>query len=111
MGPLDVVLSWQALFLAVLTSVAMLAVKRVLDLAWKARKQSRVMTRLGMPALNGALGFLGGVVVPFRPETVTAYVAEYGGGWLAYGLWGIIVGGICGDFLYTKFKKLLTHGS
>jgi hypothetical protein len=106
----DIVFSWQALVLAVLASVAMLAVKRVLDYAWKRRKENRFMTRIGMPAIHGLVGFLAGVLVPFRPESVVAYVAEHGGGWLSFGLWGLLVGGICGDVLYTKVKGFLKHG-
>jgi hypothetical protein len=110
MGALELFVSWQAIMLAVVTVLVTEGIKRVLDLVWEERKKSRIFTRIALPAMHGALGFLAGMLLPFRPESVVEYVTAYDSpAWLAYGLWGLIVGGVAGDYLYTKLKKFLKH--
>jgi hypothetical protein len=109
---LELFISWQAVVLAVLTSVLFEAFKRVLDMTWKKRKQNRWMTRLGMPALHGALGFGVGVASPLRPEALMEYVSVHVTmPWLGYGVWGVLVGGVAGHYLYRHFKAFLSHNT
>ena len=116
MGPLDLLYCWQALLCAVAcTGTAQLA-KTVLDLLWPggrdARRANRWISRVFLPLMPIVAGVAYAVVVPARPEVLTAYVEamEAGGGWLVYAAWG----GACGQFAdygYAKVTKALQRNS
>lgn len=110
-NPLELMYGWQALLCAVAcTGVAQL-VKTILDLTMGAekRKANRWVTRLVLPLIPIVAGMLYGLLVPFRPEALIAFVAEHADdawGYLGYSVWG----GACGQFsayLYTHVKKLI----
>ena len=113
MDALDIFLSWQALALAAMSSLVMQGFKRGLDILWPGRKGGtsvghRLFNGLGMPAIQGLFGFAAGALIPLRPESLVTYVeAHVAIEWVGYGFWGVLVGGIGGDWLYQRFRKVL----
>lgn len=110
MEGLDIFVSWQAMVVATIVSVSMEGIKRILDLVWKGRKSAKWYCDIVMPLQAGLLGFFSGALIPLRPEGLVEYVAENAAGseFLAFGVWGILVGAVGGEYLYRRLKNLFT---
>lgn len=124
MGPLDVFLGWQALLTAVIAAMLMQLVKALIDLGHapaggtgtkiadgrEVRRQSRILTRVILPALPPLIGAALALVLPL-PESLAEYVASADPWWLALAAraaWGAACGQFS-DYLYSKVKSLLRH--
>lgn len=128
MGPLDVFLGWEAILLATLVYMATQLGKTIVDMAFaerakavasapnaplslgrERRRQSRVLTRVVLPALPPLLGAALALVLPL-PDSLAAWVGSQEL-WLALvarGAWGAACGQFA-DYLYSKLKALVLH--
>lgn len=108
MNPIDVTYSWQTVLLVLLVYPATEAVKRMFDasVGAKRRKDSLWLNRVFMPVVPLVVGGALGVLVPFRPDPLEAYVVSHGHGWQMSLFWGIAVGQFA-DYAYNKIRDVV----
>lgn len=110
---LEMFISWQSIVLAAIVVTVTGGLKTVLCMVWKGAKQTRLGSKVVIPAIPLVLAAVVGAVVPLRPEVVVEYVAEHtsgGGSTLAYAAWGLVSAGVFGAWLFDRAKNLLRHG-
>lgn len=122
---LNLFYSWQAILVTVACVGVTQLVKTIIDVviarrrstnrksAASLRHQSMVLNRIILPLLPILVGFVVGMLVPFRPEVLTTYVeakiTDFWTAQLSYGFWGAACGQFSG-FVYDKVRELLmTH--
>lgn len=110
LGPLNVLIAWQALVVAVLVAISTTGVKTVINLIMKGegnRKKNKWVTQLLLPVIPVFLGGMAGGLLPIRPEVVAEYVAKLGSAaWIVHTAWGMVVG-VFADYLYQRVKKVM----
>ena len=127
MNPIDVFYSWQSLLLAVAVSGIVQAVKTGIDTVYgtsparqsapgvkvhhvgkELRKSNALITRGLLPLLPIIMGAVLAMLVPLRPDILTAYAEGKGGGrdWSIYALWGAAIGQFA-DYIYQQIKRNL----
>lgn len=129
MNPIDVFYSWQSLLLAVAVSGIVQAVKTGIDTVYgtsparrstdlpsvkahhvgkEIRKSNALITRGLLPLLPILIGAVLAMLVPLRPDILTAYAEGKGGGrdWSIYALWGAAIGQFA-DYIYQQIKRNL----
>lgn len=97
--------TFEAVSLALITTVLMEGIKKILDLAWKDRAANATagvkwFNTVGMPAIHLSLAFALGIAWPFRPPLVAD------GTWYEQGAWGFFIGGIVGFWIYKTVKSV-----
>lgn len=120
MNPLDVIFSWQALFVALLASLGTEAFKRSLDY-WIADHRETVRgalrqgadlrrqtlsSQFALPLVPVLLGLSLGLALPWRPEVLVVYYRAHDtllGELAIYGAWGAACGAL-GDYLHERVR-------
>lgn len=117
MTPLDILYSWQSLFLAVVIATMTQSFKRLVEGLIERysggdgvakRKASLANTTL-LPLFPLVLGGLIGRFFPIRPEYLVQYVNENHTSMAIYAMWGASVGQFS-DYLYQRAKGFLILG-
>lgn len=128
MGPIEVLYCWQSILCALTAGGATQLVKTVVDIWWghvapaatptvkdklntgrDLRQRTIVVNRLVLPMVPVLVGSIYAIVVPARPDTLTAYVAAHVAGWtgyLIYAAWGAACGQFS-DYIVSKVKDLV----
>ena len=113
MNGLDLLYSWQSLFLAVIIATMTQSFKRLVETlidkghgGGEARRKASVLNTVLLPLFPLSLGALCGWLLPLRPEHLVQYVAETHSSSLVYVMWGASVGQFA-DYLYQRGKKFL----
>ena len=128
MGPIEVLYCWQSLLCALTAGGATQLVKTVIDIWWghvapaatptvkdkmntgrDLRQNTVIVNRLVLPMVPVLVGAIYSIVVPARPDTLTAYVAAHVAGWtgyLIYAAWGAACGQFS-DYVVSKAKDLI----
>ena len=111
LGPVEILYNWQSVLLAVAVSALVQGVKRSLDIAiggTTKRKSLRWVTEVLLPLLPLFIGSVGAIIVPLRPDQLTAYVTEHTSvkPWVAFGAWGAAVGQFS-DYLYQRVRSVM----
>lgn len=129
MGPLDSIICWQALLVALTASGIAQLVKTIIDITWGMRHETPTPTLADAMKLGGALraeslfinrlvlpmapilaGFVFAMVVPLWPDNLRHYVDNhhivgYQAG-LIFGAWGAVCGQFA-DYAVSKVKDFL----
>ncbi len=129
MGPLDSIICWQALLVALTASGFAQLTKTVIDITWGMRHETPTPTLADAMKLGGALraesliinrlilpaapifgGFLFALLIPLHPENLSHYVESHEiVGWqarLIFGAWGAVCGQFA-DYAVSKVKDFL----
>lgn len=129
MGPLDSLICWQALLVALMASGITQLAKSIIDVTWgiqhedptptiadamklgsTLRRNTLIINRLVLPMTPIFAGFLFAAIVPMRPENLTHYVESHEiVTWQAfciYGTWGAACGQFA-DYGVSKVKDFL----
>lgn len=117
-NPLEVLYSWQSLFLAVIISAITQALKTTIDIYYGSgsggrahgaviRKSSLLMTGVLLPSIPIVFGMAMAVLVPVRPDPLESYVSQHHDGPWVYAMWGGSVGQFA-DYIYQRIKKFIT---
>jgi hypothetical protein len=129
MNPLDILYCWQAVLVACSATGLTQLVKVTLDVLLghtdviptptlkdmtavgkDVRKRNMILNKIVFPGLPIVFGVLCAIIVPARPDSITAFVTEKGivgwGATLIYASWG----GACGqfaDYIFSKVKGVM----
>jgi hypothetical protein len=107
-GALEILFTWQTLFLAAIIAVCTTGLKTLIDMVAGGtvkRKKNAFLTRFLLPAIPLILGAVAGAFIPIQPETLLSYASErHVPVWAVGAPWGFIVG-IFADYLYSKILK------
>lgn len=111
MTPLDILYSWQSLFLAMVVAVMTQVVKTLLeDLierrsggSGREKRKASIFNTTLFPLVPLILGGILGRFFPMRPEYLVRYVTENHASTLVYVLWGVSIGQLS-DYLYQRLK-------
>jgi len=112
LGPLEILYSWQSVLLAIMITTLTHGVKALIDVKFggtAARRRSKSMGKLVLPAIPLVLGAVLGILIPLRPDVLMAYIAQHNvNSWAIGACYGIAVGQFA-DYIYQRFMNKKTQ--
>ena len=120
MNPLEILYSWQSLFLAIVIAGITQSVKHGVDIYLESRQgdspdrktgreirqQNALVNNTLLPLFPLFLGALFGAFLPIQPEPLVLYVTTHHSSSAVYAMWGASVGQFA-DYIFQRAKKLL----
>ena len=120
LGPLNVLICWQSILLAIVTALISHAIKTVIDISigYKAgttdeskaktgraiRKDNPYLTRLVIPAIPLIVGAILSIIIPMKPDFLVKYTTGVKHSWSIIICYGAMCG-VMADYFYQHFKK------
>ena len=120
MNPLEILYSWQSLFLAIVIAGITQSVKHGVDIYLESRQgdspgkktgreirqQNALVNNTLLPLFPLFLGSLLGAFLPIQPEPLVLYVTTHRSSSVVYAMWGASVGQFA-DYIFQRAKQLL----
>lgn len=120
MNPLEILYSWQSLFLAIVIAGITQSVKHGVDIYLEGRQgdspdkktgkeirqQNALVNSTLLPLFPLFLGSLFGAFLPIQPEPLVQYVTTHRSSTVVYAMWGASVGQFA-DYIFQRAKKIL----
>lgn len=120
MNPLEILYSWQSLFLAIVIAGITQSVKHGVDIYLEGRQgdspdrktgreirqQNALVNNTLLPLFPLFLGALLGAFLPIQPEPLVLYVTTHHSSSAVYAMWGASVGQFA-DYIFQRAKQLL----
>jgi hypothetical protein len=113
LGPINILICWQSILLALCVATATHGVKTVIDLRIEggkiARQEMLVVNRLVLPATPIILGSLAAMFIPILPDALTQYITEHhiehGKRLITLAAYGSCVGQFA-DYVWHRFSGI-----
>lgn len=112
LGPLNVLICWQTILLALGVATSTHGVKRVIDYSVggaEARKKRVFINNVILPGVPIFIGCVYGILVPLHPDALTEYITAHSLSgvkeYLIYGVFGMCVGQFS-DYVWHRYSGL-----
>lgn len=111
LGPLELIVSWQAVALAIAIAAITSVLKRLVDYVAggpEKRKANYGLTRVLLPAIPLLVGALLAEFVPLLPDQLVAYIAALPPekNHAVRAVYGVVLGAFA-DYLWSRYSSLL----